>query len=96
MAKSDDQDEDAYPDWLMLAAFQEYKHGEISEATCMNSNSCVDDDDLCKVVSKSVPKKTCEHTKWCFDTWSKWCLHCISKAKADSEKPPIHDHSMNS
>ena len=103
MAESDQEDEDAYPDWLMLAPSQEYERGEIA---IDSRKSCVDDDvqrfgpvvgedELCTAVSESVPKKTREHTKWCVDTWSEWRLHRISIAKADSEKPPNLEEMTN-
>ena len=62
MATIDDQD-DVYPEWLVS---QQYKHGEISMATGIDSthdsNSCVNDNvqcfspmiDLGKVVCKSI------------------------------------------
>ena len=48
----------------------------------------VDQDDLVKIVEDSVPKKTCQQTKWCVSTWEEWHTYRLSKAKCDAEKPP--------
>ena len=73
MATDDEEEVEDYPDWLMIAASQEYKRSQVSvddppHVEDSRFGPVVSEGELTEAVSDSVPMKTCAQTKWCVDT----------------------------